>query len=104
MRRSATGGLEICEADDPGVLTHDAAAEDPTTAFALSRLTGVTPMGVFRDVNRPSYDELMNAQLDAAVAKDGEGDLMALLHGGDTWSVAADDSGRRAPSPADDPR
>ena len=24
--------------------------------------------------------------------------LMALLHGGDTWAVAADDSGRRAPS------
>jgi 2-oxoglutarate ferredoxin oxidoreductase subunit beta len=104
VRRSADGGLEICAADDPDVLVHRAGIEDPTTAFALSRLTGVTPIGVFRDVDRPSYDELLNAQVDAAVEKDGQGDLMALLHGGDTWSVAADDSGRRAPSPADNPR
>jgi 2-oxoglutarate ferredoxin oxidoreductase subunit beta len=104
VRRSDDGGLEICEADDPAVLTHRAATEDPTTAFALSRLTGVTPMGVFRDVNRASYDELLNQQVDDVVAREGQGDLMALLHGGDTWAVAADDSGRRAPSPADAPR
>jgi 2-oxoglutarate ferredoxin oxidoreductase subunit beta len=104
VRRSAEGGLEICDADDPNVVNHNAGAEDPSTAFALSRLTGVTPLGVFRDVARPSYDELMNAQLDDAVAAGGQGDLMALLHGGDTWAVAAEDSGRRAPGPADEPR
>ena len=47
--------------------------EDPTTAFALSRLTGVTPIGVFRDVDRPSYDELMNEQLVTAKAQAGRG-------------------------------
>jgi 2-oxoglutarate ferredoxin oxidoreductase subunit beta len=104
VRRSADGALEICDADDPDVLIHRAGLQDPTTAFALSRLTGVTPLGVFRDVDRPSYDELMNAQLDDAVTAGGQGDLMALLHGGDTWAVSAEDSGRRAPSPADDPR
>ena len=63
--------------------------DDPSTAFALSRLTGVTPIGVFRDVDRPSYDELMNAQLATATAQQGEGDLMNLLHSGDTWDVEA---------------
>ncbi len=87
VRRTADGTMEVCSADDPGVLVHDPAADDPTTAFALSRLTGVTPIGVFRDVDRPSYDELMNDQLAQAKSKQGEGDLMKLLHSGDTWTV-----------------
>ena len=48
-------------------------------AFALSRLTlgtvGATPVGVFRDVDRPSYDELMADQLERAKQQRGEGDL-----------------------------
>jgi 2-oxoglutarate ferredoxin oxidoreductase subunit beta len=87
VRRSATGGLEVCNATDPGVLVHDPTVEDPTTAFALSRLEGVTPIGVFRDIDRPTYDELMSDQLASAQAKQGPGDLMKLLHSGDTWNV-----------------
>ncbi len=63
---------------------------DPSYAFALSRLdTGDfahAPIGVFRAVPRPSYDELMASQIDAARAG-GEGDLAALLAGNDTWEV-----------------
>ncbi len=92
LRRSPSGGLEVCAADDPAVLVHDAHAEDPTTVFALSRLSEPTPLGVFRDVDRPSYDELVRGQVDAAVAGASEGTaeahLEALLHGGDTWTVA----------------
>ncbi len=47
------------------------------------------PMGVFRSVERPTYDPLMADQLDLAAAK-GPGDddaLQALLRGGDTWNV-----------------
>jgi 2-oxoglutarate ferredoxin oxidoreductase subunit beta len=40
-----------------------------------------------RKVDRPSYDELMAAQLDEARNKQGEGDLAALLSGGDTWTI-----------------
>jgi 2-oxoglutarate ferredoxin oxidoreductase subunit beta len=87
VRRSASGGLEVCDATDGGILVHDPSADDPTTAFALSRLTDVTAIGVFRDIDRPSYDELMNEQLVAAKQQQGDGDLMALLHSGDTWTV-----------------
>ena len=69
-------GLAVSEAgavDAAEVLTHDAHAEDPAYAFALSRLAGPdlrhTPVGVFRSVRRPSYDELVRNQLDAAKAK-----------------------------------
>jgi 2-oxoglutarate/2-oxoacid ferredoxin oxidoreductase subunit beta len=76
---------------DPGALvTHDVARQDPSYAFALSRLdTGDfrhTPIGVFRSVDRPSYDTLMANQIEAARAT-GEGDLAALLAGNDTWEV-----------------
>ncbi len=47
----------------------------------------MTPIGVFRDVQRPVYDDLMTAQLDQAIAKNGAGDLAALLAGGDTWTI-----------------
>lgn len=89
-------GLAVGEASatDPAeVLVHDAHAEDPAYAFALSRLAGPdlrhTPVGVFRSVRRPSYDELVRNQLDAAKAKAGEpeADLAALLNSGDTWTI-----------------
>jgi 2-oxoglutarate ferredoxin oxidoreductase subunit beta len=46
-----------------------------------------TPIGIFRDVQRPSYDRLLRDQLAEAKAKQGEGDLGALLRGNDTWVV-----------------
>ncbi len=69
-------------------ITHD--EQDFATAFALSRVGmeshGVVPIGVFRDVQRASYDELAQAQLDRAAAA-GVGDLQALVGSGDTWSI-----------------
>jgi 2-oxoglutarate ferredoxin oxidoreductase subunit beta len=70
---------------------HDAHAADPSYAFALSRLDSTdfahTPIGVFRQAPRASYDELMAAQIDGARERQGEGDLAALLAGPDTWQV-----------------
>jgi 2-oxoglutarate ferredoxin oxidoreductase subunit beta len=48
---------------------------------------GPTPIGVFRDVERPVYDELMSEQVEAATTRQGRGDLAKLLHGGDTWRL-----------------
>ena len=87
VRRAADGGVELCAADDPGVLVHDPALEDPSTAFALSRLQVPTPVGVFRQVSRPTYDEQVQAQVAHAQASDGRGSLAELLRGGDTWTV-----------------
>ena len=83
------------EADPDTVLIHDAGATDPSVAFALSRLDDGSmthlPMGIFRSVDRPSYDDLVRAQVDAARATGGgaatEDDLTGLLRGSDTWTV-----------------
>jgi 2-oxoglutarate ferredoxin oxidoreductase subunit beta len=95
VRDPATGSLRIARVDEVGadaVLVHDAHASDPTTAFALSRLADPqtlrhSPIGIFRQVERPTYDDLARDQLDAARAADGPGDLAQLLRGADTWVV-----------------
>jgi 2-oxoglutarate ferredoxin oxidoreductase subunit beta len=93
VRDAATGALAIAEdvpADDPSVLVHDAHRDDPSYAFALSRLSGsdlrYTPMGVFRSVERPTYDQLLNEQVDRARST-GTPDLAGLIAGNDTWTV-----------------
>jgi 2-oxoglutarate/2-oxoacid ferredoxin oxidoreductase subunit beta len=83
---------EVAAEGEERLLAHDEHAPEPSLAFALSRLTlgtvGAAPIGVFRDVERPSYDEAMAAQLEAARADRGEGDLQALIGSGDTWTIA----------------
>ena len=83
--------VDLAKADAGALLIHDEHAEEPSLAFALSRLTldavGTTPVGIFRDVERTVYDDLMNEQLAAAAEERGPGDLRALLHAGDTWVV-----------------
>jgi 2-oxoglutarate ferredoxin oxidoreductase subunit beta len=95
IRDPATGDLRVIDVTVEGsesVLVHDAHAASPTTAFALSRLADPdtlhqTPIGVLRDVRRPVYDTLMADQLEEAVQRQGQGDLSALLHGNDNWTV-----------------
>ena len=94
LRFSRYGSLEAADvagSDPESLLTHDAHAADPSYAFALSRLDSAdfahTPIGVFRQAPRPSYDELMSAQIESAREQQGDGDLAALLAGNDTWQV-----------------
>jgi 2-oxoglutarate/2-oxoacid ferredoxin oxidoreductase subunit beta len=74
------------------VLVHNMSHPTPSLAFALSRVTqerdNGTPAGIFRSVERPVYDDLMSEQLATAVEKRGSGDLAALLHSGETWTIS----------------
>ncbi len=72
------------------LLFHDEKVVDPNHAFLLSRMRHPEfpePIGVFRDVARPTYDQQLNQQLDDAVAEHGAGDLAKLFASGDTWEV-----------------
>jgi 2-oxoglutarate ferredoxin oxidoreductase subunit beta len=79
--------------DDPRIVVHDEHADDPAYAFELSRISSIdsryAPMGVFRNVQRPVYDELMAEQLEHAASQAPADDdaLATLLAGGDTWTV-----------------
>ena len=91
LRQRRDGSIDVCDATDQDVLVHHAAHETAALAFALSRVTqethGGTPVGIFRAVERPVYDELMAEQIETATAKRGAGELEALLHSGETWTI-----------------
>jgi 2-oxoglutarate/2-oxoacid ferredoxin oxidoreductase subunit beta len=87
--------VDVADVDEADVVRHDAHSEDPSHAFDLSRLADLslarTPIGVFRDVDRPVYDELMADQLARAAEtqpSSGPEALGALLAGSDTWTVS----------------
>jgi len=90
VRLRGDGSAEVFD-DDGDALVWDAHHPEASPAFALSRLTrdtvGATPIGVFRDIERPVYDELMAEQLEAA-REQKEGELAGLLGGGDTWTIS----------------
>jgi 2-oxoglutarate/2-oxoacid ferredoxin oxidoreductase subunit beta len=85
--------VDVAETGEGALLVHDSSHREPSLAFALSRITFDTdqavPLGVFRAVEREVYDDLMSAQLAAERERAGEGDLVALLHSGDTWVVGS---------------
>ena len=102
VRDEATGGVKViatADVDAADILVHDAHSPDPTMAFAISRLTdsgylNTSPIGVFRQVERPTYDDQAREQVTAAVAEAGNGDaadrsarLASLIGGGDTWTI-----------------
>jgi len=91
IRMGADGTLVVVDAADGGLLVHEPTRDDPGLAFALARLTysnlGGVPLGVFRAVERPVYDEAVAAQIAEAKERRGEGDLATLLAGADTWEI-----------------
>lgn len=97
VARDSDGHIVVANVADVNaseIIVHDAHAKDPGLAFALSRLSNPrslenTPIGVFRDIDRPSYDQLVNEQIAAVREAKGEGDLAELLYGSDTWEVGA---------------
>jgi 2-oxoglutarate/2-oxoacid ferredoxin oxidoreductase subunit beta len=72
-------------------LFHDEKAAEPSLAYLLSRMRHEDgfpePIGVFRAVEAPAYDEELNRQIELSQAKRGIGDLDQLFHSGDTWTV-----------------
>jgi 2-oxoglutarate ferredoxin oxidoreductase subunit beta len=87
-------GAQVVNVADVGldrIQIHNAEDPEPGVAFALSRLSvgphGPTPLGVFLDVNRPTYESLMSDQLVEAQARKGPGDLAAAIRSSGTWTV-----------------
>jgi 2-oxoglutarate ferredoxin oxidoreductase subunit beta len=72
------------------LLFHDEKAVEPSLAYLLSRMRYPEfpePIGVFRAVDKPKYDEELNNQIAAAREAKGEGDLNDLFNSGETWEV-----------------
>jgi len=94
VRLNAHGRPEVVELSsgisEDDLLFHDEHADDPSLSFLLAQMRHPEfpePLGVFRDVERPVYDEAVRHQVTDARERLGDGDLDALFNSGDTWVV-----------------
>ena len=73
------------------VLVHDEFDESPLRAIFLAHLTDYdgfpTPVGVFRQIKKETYDSGIEEQISGVVKMKGEGDLDKILFNGNTWEV-----------------
>ncbi|MDG2300328.1 MAG: 2-oxoacid:ferredoxin oxidoreductase subunit beta [Acidimicrobiales bacterium] len=91
---NSQGNAEIVKVSDVGeaaLIVHDENSENPSSAFALSRLASgpyePTPVGVFRQVQRPEYSSAANQQIEVAKSQQGPGEIIDLLTSQPTWEV-----------------
>jgi 2-oxoglutarate ferredoxin oxidoreductase subunit beta len=77
-------------ASEADLVMHDESAEHSGLAFFLAQFDAPkfpVPLGVFRAVRQPTYEE-MNTQLHTdAAARKGRGTLAGLFSSGDTWTI-----------------
>lgn len=81
---------EVVDATADDVLIHQPEHASPLYAQMLATL-GLpdfpTPIGVIREIQRPTYESLVHQQMQEAQAKRGTGSWKELLHGNSTWTV-----------------
>ncbi|MGB0716328.1 MAG: 2-oxoacid:ferredoxin oxidoreductase subunit beta [Phycisphaerae bacterium] len=72
------------------LLFHDEKQDEPSLAYLLSRMhypQFPEPLGVFRCVERPTYENLLMDQVTSARSAKGEPGVEELLTAGETWEV-----------------
>jgi 2-oxoglutarate ferredoxin oxidoreductase subunit beta len=82
-----TLGNGITESD---LLVYNEEDPSPVMAYLVSALEFPhfpVPVGVFRNISKPTYDELMAGQIQKSIEISGQGNLEKLLNAGDTWVV-----------------
>lgn len=97
--------IEVVNLNDPGVdrsqiLVHDAHRNDPALALKLAMLEYPQfpyPLGIFRQVDAPVYEEEVAAQEQEVAMRMGESDIYKLLHSGETWTVPTDEDWTQMP-------
>lgn len=88
-------GIKIVKLGENGItekdiLVHDAHCEDSTLQMKLALMEGPDfpiALGVIRDVESPSYDECVHAQIEEVRAKKKDHSLEDLLMQGEIWEV-----------------
>lgn len=65
--------------------------KDSTLAFILANMTYNSslprPLGVFQSLDKSTYEDMADNQMEEQIAKKGEGDLAKLLKGEDFWEI-----------------
>lgn len=94
--RTDHGALEpyvvnVADVDKSSILVHDEQSPNAALAYLLAQMDVPefpVPLGVFRKINRPSYDELLEKQVETAIEERGAGDLNEYMRSAETWTVS----------------
>lgn len=77
--------------NESDVMVYNEKEYDSSIAFILAKMTYnpnlPTPVGVFRHLDVKVYEDLLQEQINHDIEKKGKGDLKALMHSGETWTV-----------------
>ena len=89
--------VSLDEVDESELMVHHEDMPDGSLSYFLSQMRherGMPePMGVFRCVDEPVYEEEVLEQIDLAIEQKGKGDLKKLYFQADTWTVEDDGAG-----------
>ncbi len=72
------------------LIVHDEKSATPHYAYLLTQMTYPempVPFGVFRSIEKPTYESMLDNQIKDAVKKKGKGNLQDLIYGAETWTV-----------------
>jgi 2-oxoglutarate ferredoxin oxidoreductase subunit beta len=72
------------------VAVHDAYSDSPAWAYLLTQMTYPdmpVPFGVFRSIEKPSYEKMMDDQVRRVVESKGPGNIEKLLYNEEVWKV-----------------
>ncbi|MCW9066329.1 MAG: 2-oxoacid:ferredoxin oxidoreductase subunit beta, partial [Ignavibacteriaceae bacterium] len=71
---------------------HDEFADTPIHAMILAHMDErqgfPSPIGVFRQYSKATYDNAIRSQIDNVIGKKGKGDLEKVLFSANTWEVS----------------
>ena len=80
----------VCSAAEAQTWRSD--THSPGPAFVMSQMDShpelPRPIGIFRDVSAPTFNDGIHAQIQKAQAARGKGSLEKLIHSGETWTVS----------------
>jgi 2-oxoglutarate ferredoxin oxidoreductase subunit beta len=81
-------GNGVAESD---LIVHNEKSRDSYLGFMLARMEYPeypVPIGVFRDVEKATYEDMLTDQIKGAIEKQGPGNLEKLINSGETWVVS----------------
>lgn len=82
--------VDLAKTDPKELLLHKENDPEPNYAYFLTQMTHPempVPFGIFRAIMKPTYDEMMDNQIQEVVKAKGKGTLKDLIYGSNTWTV-----------------
>ena len=82
--------------DQSNLLIHRENDPSPNYAYLLTQMEYPempVPFGIFRCIEKPTYDEMLNDQVRLSVEKNGKGNLEKILYTEDVWTI--EDKGQK---------